>query len=110
MDDLSDRLDLNRLGIPLDGDVDDKQGPKGPTKEKSLGDYKGCKILLTSRKQNVLTDKMEVKLTFCVEELDEKDALKLFRKEAGIHGEMSKSKQEIVKKYCMLLIIDNKLI
>ncbi|KAL5160904.1 putative disease resistance protein [Glycine soja] len=100
LDDLWDRLDLNRLGIPLDGDVDDKQGPKGPTKEKSLGDYKGCKILLTSRKQNVLTDKMEVKLTFCVEELDEKDALKLFRKEAGIHGEMSKSKQEIVKKYC----------
>ncbi|KAG4400462.1 hypothetical protein GLYMA_07G062900v4 [Glycine max] len=100
LDDLWDRLDLNRLGIPLDGDVEDKQGPKGPTKEKSLGDYKGCKILLTSRKQNVLTDKMEVKLTFCVEELDEKDALKLFRKEAGIHGEMSKSKQEIVKKYC----------
>ncbi|KAL2625519.1 hypothetical protein AAZV13_07G057800 [Glycine max] len=100
LDDLWDRLDLNRLGIPLDGDVDDKQGPQGPTKEKSLGDYKGCKILLTSRKQNVLTDKMEVKLTFCVEELDEKDALKLFRKEAGIHGEMSKSKQEIVKKYC----------
>ncbi|KHN08003.1 Putative disease resistance protein [Glycine soja] len=102
LDDLWDRLDLNRLGIPLDGDVDDndKQGLKGPTKEKSLGDYKGCKILLTSRKQNVLTDKMEVKLTFCVEELDEKDALKLFRKEAGIHGEMSKSKQEIVKKYC----------
>ncbi|KAL3008976.1 hypothetical protein AAZX31_07G060900 [Glycine max] len=110
LDDLWDRLDLNRLGIPLDGDVDDNdlskktnsdnQGPQGPTKEKSLGDYKGCKILLTSRKQNVLTDKMEVKLTFCVEELDEKDALKLFRKEAGIHGEMSKSKQEIVKKYC----------
>ncbi|KAL5160918.1 Disease resistance protein [Glycine soja] len=104
------RLDLNKLGIPLDGDVDDndlntktsnaKQGPKEATKEKSLGDYKGCKILLTSRDKNVLTDKMEVKSTFCVEELDDDDALRLFRKEARIQGEMSEWKQEIVKKYC----------
>ncbi|KAG4400471.1 hypothetical protein GLYMA_07G065600v4 [Glycine max] len=110
LDDLWDRLDLNKLGIPLDGDVDDndlntktsnaKQGPKEVTKEKSLGDYKGCKILLTSRDKNVLTDKMEVKSTFCVEELDDDDALRLFRKEARIQGEMSKWKQEIVKKYC----------
>ncbi|RZC01728.1 Disease resistance protein [Glycine soja] len=110
LDDLWDRLDLNKLGIPLDGDVDDndlntktsnaKQGPKEATKEKSLGDYKGCKILLTSRDKNVLTDKMEVKSTFCVEELDDDDALRLFRKEARIQGEMSQWKQEIVKKYC----------
>ena len=38
------------------------------------GDYKGCKILLTSRNKNVLTDKMEVKSTFSAEKLDEKDA------------------------------------
>ncbi|KAL3008978.1 hypothetical protein AAZX31_07G061100 [Glycine max] len=110
LDDLWDRLDLNKIGIPLDGDVDDndlntktsnaKQGPKEATKEKSLGDYKGCKILLTSRDKNVLTDKMEVKSTFCVEELDDDDALRLFRKEARIQGEMSQWKQEIVKKYC----------
>ncbi|RZC01706.1 uncharacterized protein LOC114418379 [Glycine soja] len=110
LDDLWDRLDLNKLGIPLDGDVDDndlntktsnaKQGPKEATKEKSLGDYMGCKILLTSRDKNVLTDKMEVKSTFYVEELDDDDALRLFRKEARIQGEMSQWKQEIVKKYC----------
>ncbi|KAH1240880.1 Disease resistance protein [Glycine max] len=110
LDDLWDRLDLNKLGIPLDGDVDDndlntktsnaKQGPKEATKEKSLGDYMGCKILLTSRDKNVLTDKMEVKSTFYVEELDDDDALRLFRKEARIQGEMSEWKQEIVKKYC----------
>ncbi|KAG5021819.1 hypothetical protein JHK85_018161 [Glycine max] len=110
LDDLWDRLDLNKLGIPLDGDVDDndlntqtsnaKPDPKEATKEKSLGDYKGCKILLTSRYKNVLTDKMEVKSTFCVEELDGDDALRLFRKEARIQGEMSQWKQEIVKKYC----------
>ncbi|KAL3009019.1 hypothetical protein AAZX31_07G062800 [Glycine max] len=110
LDDLWDRLDLNKLGIPLDGDVDDndlntktsnaKQGPKEATKEKSLGDYMGCKILLTSRDKNVLTDKMEAKSTFYVEELDDDDALRLFRKEARIQGEMSEWKQEIVKKYC----------
>ncbi|KAH1240865.1 Disease resistance protein [Glycine max] len=110
LDDLWDRLDLNKLGIPLDGDVDDndlntktsnaKQGPKEATKEKSLGDYMGCKILLTSRDKNVLTDKMEVKSTFYVEELDDDDSLRLFRKEARIQGEMSEWKQEIVKKYC----------
>ncbi|KAH1240881.1 putative disease resistance protein [Glycine max] len=146
LDDLWDRLDLNKLGIPLDGDVDDndlntqtsnakqdpkeatkekvpkeatkekvpkeatkekvpkeatkEKVPKEATKEKSLGDYKGCKILLTSRDKNVLTDKMEVKSTFCVEELDNDDAQRLFRKEARIQGEMSQWKQEIVKKYC----------
>ncbi|KAH1240850.1 Disease resistance protein [Glycine max] len=110
LDDLWDRLDLNKLGIPLGGDVDDndlntqtsnaRQDPKEETTEKSLGDYKGCKILLTSRDKNVLTDKMEVKSTFCVEELDDDDALRLFRKEARIQGEMSQWKQEIVKKYC----------
>ncbi|RZC01726.1 putative disease resistance protein [Glycine soja] len=110
LDDLWDRLDLNKLGVPLDGDVDDndlntktsnaKMGPKEVNKEKSLGDCKGCKILLTSRDKNVLTDKMEVKSTFCVEELDDDDALRLFQKEARIQGEMSKWKQEIVKKYC----------
>ncbi|KAH1240877.1 putative disease resistance protein [Glycine max] len=110
LDDLWDRLDLNKLGVPLDGDVDDndlskktsnaKMGSKEVNKEKSLGDCKGCKILLTSRDKNVLTDKMEVKSTFCVEELEDDDALRLFQKEARIHGEMSKWKQEIVKKYC----------
>ncbi|KAL2625540.1 hypothetical protein AAZV13_07G058850 [Glycine max] len=124
LDDLWDRLDLNKLGVPLDGDVDHndlskktldgdvdhndlskktskaKMGPKEANKEKSLGDCKGCKILLTSRDKNVLTDKMEVKSTFCVEELDDDDALRLFQKEARIQGEMSKWKQEIVKKYC----------
>ncbi|KAG5036938.1 hypothetical protein JHK86_017778 [Glycine max] len=110
LDDLWDSLDLNKLGISLDVDVDNndlskktsnaKQGPKEVNKEKSLGDCKGCKILLTSRDKNVLTDKMQVKSTFCVEELDDDDALRLFQKEARIQGEMSKWKQEIVKKYC----------
>ncbi|TKY63981.1 disease resistance protein [Spatholobus suberectus] len=92
LDDLWDRLDLNKLGIPLDdededddggGDDDedddgggdnDQQDPKGKSndqrhpkgkmvkKEKFLGDYKGCKILLTSRDKNVLSGKMDVRM------------------------------------------------
>ncbi|XP_061349885.1 disease resistance protein At4g27190-like [Gastrolobium bilobum] len=114
LDDLWDKLDLNKLGIPFDDDDDDDSlsqmtikdkkdlNFKGVKKEKSLGDYKGCKILLTSRDKKVLSEKMDVKLTsiFCVRELDEKDALVLFKKVAGISDEMSSFKQEIVKKYC----------
>ncbi|TKY63988.1 Disease resistance protein RPS2 [Spatholobus suberectus] len=105
LDDLWDRLDLNRLGIPVD-DYDDSSNDrkdlnnKMGKKEKSLGDYKGCKILLTSRDKKVLSDKMVVKSIFCVKELDDKDALMLFQKVAAIPDEMSSSKQEIVKKYC----------
>nr|KYP47023.1 Disease resistance protein At4g27190 family [Cajanus cajan] len=82
LDDLWDRLDLNKL-------------------EKSLGDYKGCKILLTSRKKEVLCDHIkDDESIFCVQALDDKDALALFQKEAGIPIEMSNPKQEIVKTYC----------
>jgi len=129
LDDLWDKLDLNKLGIPLDDDEDDddfnsgnkdlsrqknkdNKDPNQKTqekkddnrtalkKEKFLGGHKGCKILLTSRDKKVLCVEMDVKTTFCVRELDDKDALILFQKLAGIHNEMSSSKQEIVKKYC----------
>ncbi|XP_020208803.1 probable disease resistance protein At4g27220 [Cajanus cajan] len=119
LDDLWDKLDLNKLGIPLDddNDYDDdlskrnemeemktenemKLRSKVMKKEKPLGDYKGCKILLTSRDEKILSDKMDVKSIFCIKELDDKDALMLFQKAAGIPNEMSNFKQEIVKKYC----------
>jgi len=133
LDDLWDKLDLNKLGIPLDDDEDDddfnsgnkdlsrqknkdNKDPNQKTqekkddnkdlsrivlkKEKFLGGHKGWKILLTSRDRKVLCVEMDVKSTFCVKELDDMDALVLFQKLAGIHNEMSSSKQEIVKKYC----------
>jgi len=123
LDDLWDKLDLNKLGIPLDDDDDDDDdlsndnkdlnrqklakkddnkdlSRKVLKKEKMIGVYKGCKILLTSRDKNVLFVQMDVKSTFYVKELDDKDALMLFQKLVGIHNEMSHSKQEIVKKYC----------
>ncbi|KAL2336508.1 hypothetical protein Fmac_010954 [Flemingia macrophylla] len=131
LDDLWDKLDLNKIGIPLDdahNDDDDddfvskevdnsdlnpkrtvgkkENGDSNPKrrvgkKEKFHGDYKGCKILLTSRAKDVLTDKMSVKseLVFCVQKLDDWDSLMFFQNEARIHDEMSKYKQEIVK-YC----------
>ncbi|KAL2336070.1 hypothetical protein Fmac_010516 [Flemingia macrophylla] len=120
LDDLWDKLDLNKLGIPLDDALDDEdddyhskmnkseernndyQDPKHKVmkKEKPPNEYKGCKILLTSRDKNVLSDKMEVKSIFCIKELDDDDALMLFQKVVGTSNEMSKFKQEIVKKYC----------
>ncbi|KAL2336049.1 hypothetical protein Fmac_010495 [Flemingia macrophylla] len=132
LDDLWDKLDLNKLGIPLDDALDDEddgyynkmnksekinndyQNPKrketnnaerNPNrkvmkKEKPPSEYKGCKILLTSRDKNVLSDKMEVKSIFCIKELDDDDALMLFQKVVGTSNEMSNFKQEIVKKYC----------
>ncbi|KAK7382048.1 hypothetical protein VNO80_00707 [Phaseolus coccineus] len=103
-------LRLEGEGISLDDDDDDDlsndnkdpnhQENKVLKKEKILNVHKGRKILLTSRDKNVLCVQMDVKSTFCVKELDDKDALMLFQKLAGIHNEMSASKQEIVKKYC----------
>ncbi|KAG2380283.1 Disease resistance protein [Vigna angularis] len=115
LDDLWHKLDLNKLGIPVEDYDDDedfnrqkpdnKDGNNDPSskllkKENIAGGHKGCKILLTSRDKNVLCAEMDVKSTFCVRELDDKDALMLFQKLTGIHNEMPSSKQEIVKKYC----------
>ncbi|RHN39834.1 putative P-loop containing nucleoside triphosphate hydrolase [Medicago truncatula] len=124
LDDLWDRIDLNKIGIPFDDDSsrlakgkspgdynrdDDSsrlkiQDMKGSNftmvkKGKSPGDYNGCKILLTSRDKKVLSDKMDVESVFYVGELNGAESLMLFKEEAGIHDEMFNFKQDIVK-YC----------
>ncbi|EOY11234.1 NB-ARC domain-containing disease resistance protein, putative [Theobroma cacao] len=64
LDDIWARLDLEQVGIPSE----DQQ--------------EGCKILLTSRNQNVLTNEMDAKKTFVMDVLEEKEAWELFKKMA----------------------------
>ncbi|XVF56477.1 hypothetical protein PTKIN_Ptkin06aG0124200 [Pterospermum kingtungense] len=64
-DDIWGRLDLEEVGIPL-GDQ-----------------QKGCKILLTSRDQDVLCNGMDAKKTFAIGVLEESEAWDLFKKMAG---------------------------
>ncbi|WRX22956.1 NB-ARC - like 10 [Theobroma cacao] len=65
LDDIWARLDLEEVGIPL-GDQ-----------------QKGCKILLTSRDQDVLFNGMDAKKTFAIGVLEESEAWHLFKKMAG---------------------------
>ncbi|RDY04607.1 putative disease resistance protein, partial [Mucuna pruriens] len=93
LDDLWDGLDFNRLGIPS-SDIDDGnqiQKEKLPINfdkmktEKLSGNHKGCKILLTSRSIEVLCNQMDVQKSYSVGILDEKEAVTLLKKVAGIH-------------------------
>ncbi|MED6158201.1 hypothetical protein PIB30_030586 [Stylosanthes scabra] len=63
------------------------------------GVYRGCKILLTSRIKEVLSDKMNVKEIFPVNELKDDEAVKLFKAAAEI-DEDSNFQPQIVKKHC----------
>ncbi|WVZ06549.1 hypothetical protein V8G54_019895 [Vigna mungo] len=108
LDDLWDRLDLNRLGIPNSDEDDGNQqdfndisnsGYHKMDKEELSSDfnnmkeeklsvnYKRCKILLTCRRKQVLCNQMDVKerSTFSIRVLDENEAKTLLKKVAGIH-------------------------
>ncbi|TYI57734.1 hypothetical protein E1A91_D11G302200v1 [Gossypium mustelinum] len=65
LDDLWKKLDLEEVGIPF--------GSR----------HKGCKILLTSRDQNVLSNGMDATKTFAIGDLENEEAWKFFRKMAG---------------------------
>ncbi|XP_027905992.1 disease resistance protein SUMM2-like [Vigna unguiculata] len=123
LDNLHERLDLNRLGIPVDDDyglrkknelsiMSSKQGPdrtqdtasdtrgtdeKMLKKGNFLGDYKGCKVLLSSRNKKVFP--CDVGPTFNLKEIDENEALQLFEKVTGGGDKMSMPKEEI-QNYC----------
>jgi len=64
LDDIWARIDLEQLGIPLDDD------------------HKGCKLLLSSRNQNIL-HMMETQNNFRLEVLNEKETWRLFEVMAG---------------------------
>ncbi|XP_052875924.1 uncharacterized protein LOC108465482 isoform X2 [Gossypium arboreum] len=65
LDDIWEKLDIEEVGIPL-GD-----------------EHKGCKLLLTSRELNVLSNGMDAQKTFPIGFLNEKEAWGLFKKKAG---------------------------
>ncbi|XP_057754759.1 uncharacterized protein LOC130974044 isoform X1 [Arachis stenosperma] len=111
LDDLWEGVDLNRLGIPFDDDGFSQMTIKDipdfdnsmMKNEKATGEYKGCKILLTSRSKEVLSTQMDVKKNtiFSVGILDKKEAEKLFKKVAGVQGKNPKFERlttEIVRK------------
>ncbi|KAL7170094.1 hypothetical protein ACSBR2_035026 [Camellia fascicularis] len=70
LDDVWERLELNDIGIPF-GDG-----------------HRGCKILLTSRFDNVCND-MDAQKKFTVEVLTEEEAWNLFEEMAGISNDTS---------------------
>ncbi|KAI4354360.1 hypothetical protein L6164_003230 [Bauhinia variegata] len=63
LDDIWKRFDMNEVGIPL-------------------GDHRGCKVLMTSRSQDVLQE-MECQRDFRLEPLDESETWRLFQVMAG---------------------------
>ncbi|XP_047177850.1 uncharacterized protein LOC124844879 isoform X2 [Vigna umbellata] len=108
LDDLWDGLDLNRLGIPISdenegseqdvNDISDSSYDRmekeelssdfnNMTEENLSEDHKRCKILLTSRRKQVLCNQMDVKerSTFSVGVLNETEGKTLLKRLAGIH-------------------------
>ncbi|TYI08384.1 hypothetical protein ES332_A10G294600v1 [Gossypium tomentosum] len=65
LDDIWGKADIEEVGIPL-GD-----------------EHKGCKLLLTSRELNVLSNRMDAQKCFTIESLNKKEAWDLFKKKAG---------------------------
>ncbi|PPD66639.1 hypothetical protein GOBAR_DD36483 [Gossypium barbadense] len=65
LDDIWGKVDIEEVGIPL-GD-----------------EHKGCKLLLTSRELNVLSNEMDAQENFPIGFLKEKEAWDLFKKMAG---------------------------
>ncbi|KAI7999070.1 Disease resistance protein [Camellia lanceoleosa] len=76
LDDVWKRLELNNIGIPF-GDG-----------------HRGCKILLTSRFDNVCND-MNAQKKFTVEVLNEEEAWNLFEEMAGISNDTSHTSTDL---------------
>ncbi|XLU46466.1 hypothetical protein S245_041280 [Arachis hypogaea] len=117
LDDLWDELDLNKIGIPFDDDNvssdvmhnQRKEATEQRVKnENSPGNTKGCKILVTSRFEEVLRVKMNVKSTFLVTKLNPGEASALFTRVVGIPNE-NPELSDMLDKYCaglpMLVLI-----
>ncbi|KAE8675357.1 Detected protein of confused Function [Hibiscus syriacus] len=75
LDNIWKKLDLEEVGIPFGSQ------------------HKGCKILLTSRNENVLSNGMGATMTFQLRHLDEKEAWEFFKKMVGDSFESDKELQ-----------------
>ncbi|KAF8019355.1 hypothetical protein BT93_G0125 [Corymbia citriodora subsp. variegata] len=90
LDDIWEELDLKAVGIPS-GDTSGK-----------------CKLLLTSRFQDVLEQKMLADLTFRLEGLNDDEAFRLFEKTVGdklVDEELKRIAPEVVKKLAGLPLL-----
>ncbi|KAJ7942942.1 Disease resistance protein [Quillaja saponaria] len=81
LDDLWERVDLSKIGIPFGSE---HRGSKIGIPFGS--EHKGCKLLLTSRDQEVLTNKMDAKKSFLLGVLPEEEAWVLFKQMAGLEN------------------------
>ncbi|XP_052724944.1 uncharacterized protein LOC108347396 isoform X2 [Vigna angularis] len=120
LDDLWGGLDFDKLGIPCNDDASQQEvndisdfgynkteikelskvDLDKMKKEKLSNDYRGGKILLTSRNKQVLCNEMDVqqRSIFSVGVLDEKESETLLKKVAGVkNSEFDRSATEIAK-------------
>ncbi|XP_028795134.1 probable disease resistance protein At4g27220 [Neltuma alba] len=107
LDDLWARFDMSMLGIPLkDDDINQKTIANMPNishnqlkDDKMASDSKWFKILLTSRRKEVLSSEMKARedSVFKVNVMEEEESEKLFNKVVGITNEDSELKSLATK-------------
>ncbi|KAI4354201.1 hypothetical protein L6164_003091 [Bauhinia variegata] len=104
LDDIWDRVDLNKLGIPVQDDDSSQKTMRnesvlpGNKSEKEMSG--GCKIMLTSRSKEVLSTQMDVNenSVFSVGVLEEKEAETLFKKVTGLQDKNSEEFDSLASK------------
>ncbi|XP_054785853.1 probable disease resistance protein At1g52660 [Prosopis cineraria] len=88
LDDLWEELDLAKVGIPFINDIGNhnkihenaEAGCSRPKEEEEAG----CKVLLTSRNEKLLSNQMRCERTIKVDVLDDKESWDLFQRIAGL--------------------------
>ncbi|KAJ7942921.1 Disease resistance protein [Quillaja saponaria] len=75
LDDLWEGIDLRKIGIPFGGD------------------HEGCKVLLTSRREEVLSNQMVTRKDFLLGVLPEEEDLELFKEMAGLDQDLMENSE-----------------
>ncbi|KAL5574999.1 hypothetical protein UlMin_016698 [Ulmus minor] len=79
LDDIWDELELGNVGIHFEDD------------------QKGCKLLFTSRSQDVLSNLMGVDKNFLIKPLSSSEAMNLFKKMVGVRAEQDDFKPWLLR-------------